>query len=83
MMDSTQFMSSSTVEKLLAARIAAIRSIMYAPTLTYASCSTTLVSLMIFIKLDLAGRLLVPSGKLRLSGIGDNGYFSASLKPMT
>ena len=38
---------------------------------------------MIFIKLDLAGLLLVPSGKLRLNGMGDNGYFSASFKSMT
>ena len=38
---------------------------------------------MIFIKLDLAGLLLIPSGKFRLSGMGDKGYFSTSLKSMT
>ena len=38
---------------------------------------------MIFIKLDLAGLLLIPSGKLRLSGMGDKGYFSVSSKSMT
>ena len=83
MVDSTRSMSYSNVAKLPTGRIEAIRSTTYVSTLAYASSYTTSVWSMIFIKLDLAELLLVPCGKLRLSGMGDNGYFSASLKSMT
>ena len=77
MMDSTWLISFSSLKKLPPAQIVVIRTTLYAPLLAYASSSTTWVKSMIFIKLDLAGLLLVLSGKLRLSGMKGNGYFSA------
>ena len=43
MMDNTLLMNSSSVNKVPTARITAVRSTMYAPTLAYASSSTTWV----------------------------------------